>query len=168
MIYIPLRGLPHVSNKVLLPDNQIDDPGKGSRSFKYVRERRKKKRQILFITFTWFLETLRACRPPLVRGFVSWICSAQIRDVLMVQHAMVDHKTLIFGNTKWNKQVVTNVYRAADDSQCIKGYIFSVPVSKDGYFTVYTCFTWEPLSGYFGLIILLSWPYFHCSSCLVN
>lgn len=31
--FIPLRGLPHVAHKVLLPHYKIDDPRKGGRSF---------------------------------------------------------------------------------------------------------------------------------------
>lgn len=35
--FIPLRCLTHVSNKVLLPHYEIDDPSKGSRSFRQER-----------------------------------------------------------------------------------------------------------------------------------
>lgn len=37
-LFIPLRVLSHVSHKVLLPHYKIDDPSKGSRSFKQMRK----------------------------------------------------------------------------------------------------------------------------------
>lgn len=41
-VCLPLRGLAHVSDEVLLPDNKIDDPSKGSRSFRQMTEKAKK------------------------------------------------------------------------------------------------------------------------------
>lgn len=38
-LVLPLGGLSHVTHKVLLPHDKIDDPRKGSRSYKQITKR---------------------------------------------------------------------------------------------------------------------------------
>lgn len=76
--FLPLRGLSHVSDKVLLPHYKIDDPSKGGRSFKQMRETHR----VLYITSMWFCYTL--CKSV-------WICLSilvflQLREVLIIEH----------------------------------------------------------------------------------